>query len=70
METEFRLALFKLVYSKETEPPLLQGLEAEMPRATWLDELRPYLKERLQAGTLLTYYPEGLKMQLNPSRSK
>jgi WD40 repeat protein len=69
LEREFRLALFRHIHQKDTEPtPLLQGLEAEMPRATWLDELRPFLKERLQAGTLLTYYPEGLKMQLNPSR--
>jgi hypothetical protein len=47
---------------------LLQGLEADMRKATWLDELQPFLKERLQAGSFLSYYPEGLKVQLNPTK--
>ena len=69
LEREFRLALFRYVQPKGTDQTsLLQGLEADLPRAIWLDELRSYVKERLPAGALMTYYPEGLKVQLNPGR--
>jgi hypothetical protein len=69
LEREFRQAVFRHIQPKQAaQTALLQGLEADMRKATWLDELQPFLKERLQAGSFLSYYPEGLKVQLNPTK--
>ncbi|MCI0682026.1 MAG: hypothetical protein L0Y71_07980 [Gemmataceae bacterium] len=69
LERELRLALYRHIQRKGTEQAaLLQGLEAELPRSAWLEELGRHLSKRLQAGTFLAYLPEGLKVRLNPSR--